>query len=441
MPNDHELDDQLGHMAKRSQERRASAVDIDTALHEHHGRLQAPGGSRRRQQRWLAGAAAVLVISAGIGAIALPRGREPDMVATQTVASSTPSSTTAPSDAQSPNSTVPMASPTSAPPASAPTTSQPPVPGPWSRTIDEPPLADRVYELVIATSDSVFVWGGFVPEHADGSVPPFADGAIVDLATGAWSPVAEGPLAGGWASGVWTGSEVVVANQGMVAAYDPALDTWRDLDVPAGLTTESVPYESHYLTIVDRDVVAPFAGLEWDIDQNTWREMTPAPSLLGYPRSKMIDGRLIVAGAPTESPTNPMVFAYDLESDDWLELPPPGWQVYSGDAIGFVGNQLVVVSSIMGTAGALDLVALEWRTLPSFPQSLKCHGELEPVDETQFVVSLCSLHAALTFGSDEWVLFDPPSTSRTFGLLATGDGLVIDGTLLDPTSVDWVRSP
>jgi hypothetical protein len=177
------------------------------------------------------------------------------------------------------------------------------------------------------------------------------------------------------------------------------------------------------------------------VDQEVWHDITPAPSLLGSARSATVDGRLVVAGGATDSSTSPMAFAYDVGSDEWQELPAPGWQVYDGDAIGFVGDRLVVVSALMGHAGSLDLGSLEWRALPPFPQSRICHSELEPIDETQFVVLLCSQHAALTFGVDQWFLFDPPSASRTFGLVAVDDGLVVDGSLLDPTSPDWARSP
>ena len=405
-----------------------------------------------RSRRWLAATAAGLVGVTGLVAVlwaltgessSVTSDTTPSMLDTRPPADAAPSETggfapTPSLDSDSaeevPGSTVPATTGT------VPSTSAPGV-GPWSWTIDEPPLTNRVRQLVVALPDSIFVWGGFVPEHVDGSVPPFADGAIVDLASGMWRPIAEGPLAGGWASGVWTGSEVVVANQGMVAAYDPVADAWRDLDVPVGSTSDGAPDETYHLTYLDGDVVVPFAGLVWDVDQEVWNEITPAPSFLGFPRSAEVDGRLIVAGAPTDSPTNPIAFAYDAGSYEWSELPTPGWQVYEGDAIGFVGDQLVVVSSIMSTAGALDLDSLEWRALPPFPQSLKCLGELEPIDDTQFVVSLCTLHAALTFGTDQWILFDPPSTSRTFGLVALDNGLVVDGSLLDPTSPDWVRSP
>jgi hypothetical protein len=403
-------------------------VDAAPAPKAMQGPVQV--GSRR----WLVVAAAGFVGLAGLAVLWALTG-ESSLVTSDTT-QPTVLDTLPPPDTAPPSSVAEPEPATTQSPSSAPDVSDP-----WSWTIEEPPLADRVEELVVALPDSIFVWGGFVPEHADGSVPPFTDGAIVDLTTGVWSPVSAGPLAGGRASGVWSGSEVVVANREMVAAYDPVLDAWRDLDVPVELPAGLAPGETHYLTRFGGDVVVPFAGLVWDVDQEVWHDITPAPSLLGFPRSAEIGGRLIVAGAPTGSPTNPMAFAYDSGSDEWSELPAPGWQVYDGDAIGFVGDRLVVVSSSMGTAGALDLVSFEWRALPPFPQSRNCYGELEPIDETEFVVLLCSQHAALTFGVDQWFLFDPPSTSRTFGLVAVDDGLVVDGSLLDPTSPDWARSP
>lgn len=312
---------------------------------------------------------------------------------------------------------------------------------PWLRTFDEAPLADRVLELVVAMDGSVLVWGGFVPEHADGSEPPFDDGAVVDVSSGEWTTIASSPLEGGWASGVWTGSEAVVTSQGRIAAFDPVNDSWRDLALPRELPLGSSPYASQHLALVGSEVMVPFAGLAWNIQTGAWRETTPAPSVLGYPQSAVIGGRLIVAGAPDQSPTNPVAFSYSVDADEWMVLPAPGWHVYDGDAIGFVGEQIVVVSSLQADAGVLDLDTLQWSGLPAFPQRRLCHGQLEPVDETVLVVSLCSLHGALDLGGDRWTLFEPPARSRTFGLVTTSEGLVVDGALLDTTAADWLRSP
>ena len=73
MSNDDQLAEQLRRMATRSMERRAAAVDTDAALNDHRVRLDSLRVPDRRDRRWLAAAAAVVVVAAGITAIAWPR--------------------------------------------------------------------------------------------------------------------------------------------------------------------------------------------------------------------------------------------------------------------------------------------------------------------------------------------------------------------------------
>jgi len=93
MSNDDQLDEQLRRMAERSMERRAAVVDTDAALSDHQARLDRPRTSEDSGRRWLAAAAAVGVVAAGIAAIAWARDADaPNLVATETVATS-PSTT------------------------------------------------------------------------------------------------------------------------------------------------------------------------------------------------------------------------------------------------------------------------------------------------------------------------------------------------------------
>ena len=87
MSNDDQLDEQLRRLARRSIERRASAVDTDAAFVDHLGHLDSSRSPTPGSRRWLAGAAAAAVVVAGVAALAWPRsGTDPVRVATETVA-------------------------------------------------------------------------------------------------------------------------------------------------------------------------------------------------------------------------------------------------------------------------------------------------------------------------------------------------------------------
>jgi hypothetical protein len=87
MSNDDQLDEQLRRLARRSIERRASAVDTDAAFSDHPGQLNSSRSPDRSRRRWLAAAAAAAVAVAGVAALAWPRSEtDPVRVATETVA-------------------------------------------------------------------------------------------------------------------------------------------------------------------------------------------------------------------------------------------------------------------------------------------------------------------------------------------------------------------
>jgi hypothetical protein len=104
MSNDDQLDEQLRRLARRSIEHRASAVDTDAALSDHHGRLDSSLSPKRTRHRWFAAAAAVTMAVAGVAALAWPRSdTDPVRVATETVAlPSIPTDSGSPSTEPSP---------------------------------------------------------------------------------------------------------------------------------------------------------------------------------------------------------------------------------------------------------------------------------------------------------------------------------------------------
>jgi hypothetical protein len=103
------------------------------------------------------------------------------------------------------------------------------------RTIAEAPIELRDGSVAVWTGSRIFVWGG--GERLD----PATDGALYDPLADAWSLISPSPIALNQASGVWTGSEVIVfgslldngnhaeTDTSVGAAYDPATDAWRRL--------------------------------------------------------------------------------------------------------------------------------------------------------------------------------------------------------------------
>lgn len=119
-----------------------------------------------------------------------------------------------------------------------------PATGRW-RTIAEGPIGPRVGIVTVWTGSRIFVWGG--GERSD----PASDGALYEPAADEWTPIEPGPLMLNQASGVWTGSEVIVfgslldnrnhaeTDTSVGAAYYPTTDTWRTLP-PSELSPQAV---------------------------------------------------------------------------------------------------------------------------------------------------------------------------------------------------------
>lgn len=197
--------------------------------------------------------------------------------------------------------------------------------GRWER-FPSGPLSPRIGETEVWTGRELLVWGGEPMGKQLGVA--LADGAAYDPRDGRWRKLPASPLqARTGASGVWTGSEMVVlgGNAGggatallpTVAAYRPSSGAWVRLpSMPALLTTPKPPHSPVFgppLTLfTGRDVVV----------------MTAA-SLLSHEH----------AGA-----------ALDPVAKRWALLPPlpstgsaaKGWQLAAADAV-WTGREVVVL--------------------------------------------------------------------------------------------------
>lgn len=107
--------------------------------------------------------------------------------------------------------------------------------------IPSSPLASRSHVAMVWTGAELVLYGGHSKDES------FVDGAILSPSDGfSWKPIAPASLdPSPYPSVAWTGTEMVVwmadsgtpgelpdASDGQVAAYNPSLDTWRNLQSP-----------------------------------------------------------------------------------------------------------------------------------------------------------------------------------------------------------------
>jgi hypothetical protein len=98
------------------------------------------------------------------------------------------------------------------------------VTGTW-RPLATAPIDGRSSAAAVWTGEELLVWGGW-----GGNIR--ADGAAYRRATDEWRLLSESPFARQIpTAAVWTGREMLVWGGPEGAAYDPAMDTWREVRI------------------------------------------------------------------------------------------------------------------------------------------------------------------------------------------------------------------
>jgi hypothetical protein len=189
--------------------------------------------------------------------------------------------------------------------------------GTW-REIADAPLAPRYGAVTVWTGSHIFVWGG--GEASD----PATDGALFDPLADTWSSIAPPPIALNHASGVWTGSEVIVFGAlldngnhattatSVGAAYDPAMDVWRELP-PSDLSPQAISA----VWAGDRMVAWDYETFSqtYDPSENAWtrRQRMPLDFSECYPDSMVVDGRVFAFFCGRAA-------LYDPGTSSWREI-------------------------------------------------------------------------------------------------------------------------
>ncbi|MDO8403115.1 MAG: hypothetical protein Q7T27_06430 [Pseudomonas sp.] len=396
------------HLAQTLRER-ADTARIDDRLDDVLHGTNAQSSSAPVRWRWLAAAAAVLLVVGGVWALSR----------------------------RSTNDTVTVPDATSTSMAADPNAIA------W-QPFAPPPLSARSANLSVSTGDGWFVWGGYTPTDVDPNRPPFDDGAYLDAATGEWRTLPPAPFTsvngntGRAVDALWTGSEVMVVQSDgglQVVAFDPVAFTWRTIDVPADIvaawpTTNGIPHPGIYQYVAGRVVFflrpdpaetgqRPLVLLldpatdEWTVGA------TPPAAMAGAwwsPVAASATDLFVLDASRVKSdgtcPGSTPLFAYDVQADAWRDEPPAelNWQpaivAWTGDRLLLAGgsacNGSAPLVAVRATA-LFDPVAGTWTAGADLPVDV---GELrdDPVVLGDMVVAVAADVRPLVYdpGTDQW---------------------------------------
>jgi N-acetylneuraminic acid mutarotase len=335
--------------------------------------------ARRRRAR-LGGVAAVLVVAAIGGGVAIARTGESQRRLSPADPSTSP--TSAATTVPSPVPTTPTPVESTLPPLLGLGAAQPS----WI-TLADSPLSARQDPAVALTGSEYLVWGGTTEN---------ADGAAYDPMTNTWRMLAASPLAArSRAIAVWTGTKLVVwggqatTTSGEAvgdvlddgALYDPVADAWYPIaEAPGGgrvsLGATAVWSGSEMLVFGGSAVDQ---GIAYDPVGNTWRVLPDAPiDARSRAASVWTGSEMVVWGGARfgDGGTFERNFddgaAYDPATDSWRLLPPAPMQAAVVDAA-WTGSEVVFTPGYSGDpngipnaedgGGAYDPTTDSWSAL------------------------------------------------------------------------------
>ncbi|MBI2237769.1 MAG: hypothetical protein HYU54_04485 [Actinobacteria bacterium] len=193
-----------------------------------------------------------------------------------------------------------------------------PATGTW-RTIAPAPLRPRWGGVRVWTGSELIVWGG---GQRGGPAPQ--NGAAYNPATDTWRRIAEAPHGLNLASGMWTGTEMLVfgsllngknwadtpTSEG--AAYDPTTDAWRELP-PSALS----PQATSAVWVGDRMVAWDYEvhSQEYDPVRDAWSAPVKMPLAFSecYPDSVVVRDLIFAFFCGRAA-------LYDVRTHAWLEI-------------------------------------------------------------------------------------------------------------------------
>jgi len=204
----------------------------------------------------------------------------------------------------------------------------------------------RSNHVAVWSGSEVVIFGGVSGTHDS---PPLTSGLAYNPSTGEWRDIAPAPIAvSSWprSQAAWDGRRMVVA--GMTTADGSA--TAQDDSTAWGVTI-----------------------LTYYPEQDRWHVSTPLPQDERYGVGAMVatGTEVILAGGDTNAPRDD-AWAYDLDSETWRQLPPPGIIPVEGIAGVWTGSEAIFVGGYARGTNNIPAVAYDprsdnWRGLTSGP--------------------------------------------------------------------------
>jgi hypothetical protein len=373
----------------------------------------APSGPRPRARRWRW--TAVAVAAAAVAALLFVALDDTDDHQVTTEPSATSAPTTPSTTSESTSGTAPATSSLRTFPVVA--------------TIECPP-GTRCFR-----GEQYLVWAG----EAGSETAIRADGFAVDLSTGAVRPIAAAPIdPRSAATGVWTGSELIVccgtgqldghaADTASAAAWNADTGEWRVLADPPVAIARS--YAASVWTGEQMVVVAPGgSGAAYDPDADEWQPIPAPPVHGGHPEAAWTGGSIIVwdpgfgSGVQPDEEVADRGYTWSPGEAAWMPLPtlPPGSRTRMG-SMAWTGTDLVVWGQ--STADDSLGVGARWRPGDDGWRAMSAHpaGPVEdPFDGTPGSQTLAATDDGRVLVKD-----------------LDGGGLSSRADLYDPASDTW----
>jgi hypothetical protein len=170
-------------------------------------------------------------------------------------------------------------------------------------------------------------------------------------------------------------------------AYDPTVDTWRELPPPPLSETGGGPagvwIDQRFFVIAREEMVA------YRPITDTWEVLAPPPTELNVspPASVVAVDDQLVVWPQTSGRSTSTGLVYDLASDSWSELPEPPTEAWPAVAdVAWTGTELIIVGGLPApwagdsqrlVGARLDWATRQWTALPDvWPEPLPSEGNL-----------------------------------------------------------------